>query len=771
MSSSVRDKSGELMQMDNPIRYASIYNAPLENYFGARFSRNWNTNRPQNVVHSQAERGPYLDSYEEYVSDIKLLCQNLSIIPEYSISQAFDYVITDGSSLYNSKLNSIGLLGVVPDQEEVADSSTDISEQLINSDYIDLNSYLNEELDDYKISKIKIKIKAAKKLLPYNGFYPQIRLIQLANAFSSSYQDSVILSGSDATFKTVLTPFYSPGIAFNSIKSGVGMPFSIVSLRKSANAVSLFDENIFSISTSSYETSSVIYDKIPWKSILNPGIALSSIVDYIVDVDPDIRITSSFFLDQLPTPQNKHDKMANNFYSEIINFYKEDGKLTNIKSNPVSQWQFPDLKKKYSLSILINKRYGTTHSSFEGYGPRPYIYHCPPWHYVDESIATGSSFNSDESLAPSASYQESISGIRIIFDPELMIPTGSNTDYLSKGVFTIGDILRYSNIEYFSPTNNLSSSVNVEDIVDIFASSIDKECWQPTLNWECPTADLNFSSLDAKLTNSVGYDSGDDVIGNAIRGIWHQYSYISRIDGNSGLWLTANDAVLDSSLTGSLLDIVGFERTESKKIGKISDSKELSETLIIMPFYMDSCGVEKYFDIDIDHFEKMYKEDYGIIKDLKKTSEEYIFPPALDFIRQRTLSNTRLEKEEYGIIKSPILMFPFKFSTIFNKTDLSNIWQGVLPDIGAKAEIEYQEHEFDIREYLKEFNYKLPNNTRFKIFRIKKRAIVNYQQILDKTAGKESFSYEYGYNWPYDFCSLVEMAEVKVELDFEAPEE
>ena len=785
MTTPVRDKSGELMQVDNPTRYARLYTTSIPDYYGARFCRNWNKNRPQNVVHLQAGKGPYLNSYADYCSDIRLLGQNLSVIPEYNIDLLLGNINNFGginfisndrlpsefeNDFYSEALNFLDLNGSEP---ETTNGAVSFLEDRAHSDYIDLNSYINKEIKEHKLNSIKIKIKAIKKLLPYEGFYPQIRMVQLAQVFSSSYHQCFDIAGDDATFRTVLSPFYSPGIAFNSIKAGVGMPFSVIPFTKLVEAeTSTGEMNRFVLMTSSYDMSSLIYSKLPWNSILKPLVGLQSINDSIVDGDPadGLDIESIFTLNGTSSNNNSYEPMANNFYSEVINFFKQDTSLTKIKSGPTSEWMFPDLKKKYTLDIVINKSKDfTTHSSYEGYGAKPYIYHAPPWHGIEESIATDSAFNSDEDLAPSASYDASRSLVRITFDPELIIPTGSNTDYLSKGIFKVGDILRYSTLEYSSSTNTSSVAVQISDIVDLFAESSDKQYWQPTINWECPTAELNYAGLSAKLTNSSGYDSGGDTIGDSIRGAWHQYASIS--EPRDGLFLTVSETIGDPTLTGSLLDVVGFKRRDTKKIGTIADFKNLSETMIVIPFYMDSCGIEKYFDIDIDHFERMYEKKIGIVEDLRKISKDYIFPPSLDFMRQRYLSRKRIEKDDYGIIKSPILMFPFEFTTVLDKQDLANIWQGVMPNISVTAEVEYQEKEFNIEHYLKDLDFKLPDNTRFKIFRLKQRGIVNYQQILDKTAGKDSFSYDYGYNWPYDFCSLVEMAEVKVELKYESPEE
>ena len=112
-------------------------------------------------------------------------------------------------------------------------------------------------------------------------------------------------------------------------------------------------------------------------------------------------------------------------------------------------------------------------------------------------------------------------------------------------------------------------------------------------------------------------------------------------------------------------------------------------------------------------------------------------------------------------------MFGFEFSSALSQQDLADIWQGVMPSQSTTAETDYKEKEFMIGHYLKDFNFKLPANTRFKVFKVKKKAIGNYQQVIEKTRGNDYIDLNDGYNWPYDYFSLVELVNVEVELESE----
>ncbi len=87
-------------------------------------------------------------------------------------------------------------------------------------------------------NSLTLKCKAIKKLLPYDGFYPAQRSVQLAEQFYSSYSPFIAKSGSLDGFndaqtsvaldQLLLTPTFAPGIFFNTIKSGVAVDYPLI---------------------------------------------------------------------------------------------------------------------------------------------------------------------------------------------------------------------------------------------------------------------------------------------------------------------------------------------------------------------------------------------------------------------------------------------------------------------------------------------------------------------------------------------------------------
>jgi len=88
-------------------------------------------------------------------------------------------------------------------------------------------------------SKITFTCHGVKKLLPYNGFYPVLRTVQIGNAFKNAFSPYIEnvnatqpggQTSNDAQLaavQTVLEPFMAPGVLYNSIKSGIAVDYPI----------------------------------------------------------------------------------------------------------------------------------------------------------------------------------------------------------------------------------------------------------------------------------------------------------------------------------------------------------------------------------------------------------------------------------------------------------------------------------------------------------------------------------------------------------------
>jgi hypothetical protein len=321
------------------------------------------------------------------------------------------------------------------------------------------------------------------------------------------------------------------------------------------------------------------------------------------------------------------------------------------------------------------------------------------------------------------------------------------------------------------------------------------DAWIIETKFECPS--VNLAHMD---TASLGAAIGDGNEKYHTRGIWKGYGVIP--SGSEGLFLqlkesypqitNSMDSAITSTLSGSLIDVCGFKAT-SERIGKIRSKKTISEAIIAVP--IDEKG--KFFSIDKDMFLKQKSNlessnkalltgDFGVETDIGETSitkmiqkmKKFSLPPQMDFINNPNVD--------------PFVMYIFDFNHVLDKQDLSDIWQNLMPKISTTAQKASSAIEHNIGvEYEFFGQYKkgnLPDNIRWMVFKVKQKAKNNYFNITQQSEVAKGFKFTaleelqgigsnpeaeltYSYNWPYDFFSLVELAQIEAEVTFEPPKE
>ena len=197
----------------NPASRLALYNTstqqfekfnPIKNY--NTFSKNLllNSLNESDIKFSTLDSGlinqkinnPTKDSIDEYYkSDIYQAAKDYSIIPEFKISQQ----LPDLQNNYRQKNNQFLQIDGAKDFYKSADSKTSsINKQFLENysftDTLNKEQIENDYSDKLKQDKININVSAVKKLLPYNGFYPQERTLQIANLYND-YVDNVIGGG------------------------------------------------------------------------------------------------------------------------------------------------------------------------------------------------------------------------------------------------------------------------------------------------------------------------------------------------------------------------------------------------------------------------------------------------------------------------------------------------------------------------------------------------------------------------------------------------
>ena len=160
------------------------------------------------------------------------------------------------------------------------------------------------------------------------------------------------------------------------------------------------------------------------------------------------------------------------------------------------------------------------------------------------------------------------------------------------------------------------------------------------------------------------------------------------------------------------------------------------------------------------------------IPKMLKLMNKYVIPPELDCL-------TYAEKYGFGQTNTkvnPFVMYLFEFNHTLNDQDLSDIWQGVMPRIATTAELsnpDIDENVFTHPTGPNEFFHgkTLPHNIKWLVFKVKRKANWDYNELTKKNIVDENFIVDwdvgnvrqpYSYNWPYDYFSLVELAQMEV---------
>ena len=259
------------------------------------------------------------------------------------------------------------------------------------------------------------------------------------------------------------------------------------------------------------------------------------------------------------------------------------------------------------------------------------------------------------------------------------------------------------------------------------------------------------------------------------------------------------DRIARINTTGSLLDICGFE-TRTKRVGQVASSRTISEAIIAIPISRGGNKIpisKQSFDTQLANLDDsgvaVKAGELGSNSEIKETSitdmikkmRKFVIPPHLDFLHNRDID--------------PFVMYMFEFKHKLSQNDLSMIWQNMMPDISVTAEESESviEHSVVTGKDIEFFGTApeeltadgtmangqiFPDSMRWMIFKVKQRAKNNYLGMSVTQDTKKGFGLNsldpngelgqsggqltYSYNWPYDFCSLVELAKVENQIDF-----
>ncbi|MEC8364346.1 MAG: hypothetical protein VXZ51_00115 [Actinomycetota bacterium] len=379
-----------------------------------------------------------------------------------------------------------------------------------------------------------------------------------------------------------------------------------------------------------------------------------------------------------------------------------------------------------------------------------------------------------------SSYQNEFNGV--------ISPEGV-TDYENTSLARKHQMKLNSSLSLFEKTREKKviydpTSGEPRELEDPEDSNLD--VWSIHTKWECPVLDFsdNSTTMDFWSNGSPTIENNfnRDSVGTATRGMWKGYG--TSPDEDQGIFLEIKESfptvVEDNNLpriggdrdpsttnvgaTGSLIQTLGFQ-TEQKKIGRVRESKIISEAVVAIPFYRDESDAVRFFHLGEDNMTSraLFNVAAGIsdadlnpgdsIIEMADRMSKYIIPPHLDFSMDQDIQ--------------PFAMYIFPFTHVLSRKDLENIWQGIMPDISVTAEKQEVSvaHNLDENEFFRGEN--IPAATRWMVFKVKQRAERDYERIIKDTRDDPRYEFQFDlgtglsrnvtYNWPYDYFSLVEL--------------
>lgn len=198
-------------------------------------------------VSTFAGKDPWFNTYEDFSQDIKGMAKEYSIIPEFNVSNNMNYyVLQQGGNFRAQNDKFLTNPGSSITQSSISETSGFDSTFFVSYVHSDFMKYVDDIIGEHDninlgVNKITLSCKGIKKLLPYNGFYPVSRTLQLASLFSQSYApfiggngwsngktlDSINPPSGNLAVASLLQPFYAPGILYNTIKAGIAMDFPV----------------------------------------------------------------------------------------------------------------------------------------------------------------------------------------------------------------------------------------------------------------------------------------------------------------------------------------------------------------------------------------------------------------------------------------------------------------------------------------------------------------------------------------------------------------
>ena len=578
-----------------------------------------------------------------------------------------------------------------------------------------------------------------------------------------------------------MTPLFAPGVLYNSIKSGIAVDFPIITddldiQHRTAIYLDFMFKNNFN-------------KRIPFESIIEPEKYLSDYELVCNEPHPSGNVSSSAFWsgegDEL------YSRIANNFISEIPNFFLKGEQFTTLASSPQNDPNFGQTTMQYDVYTMRVKLYRSmdkANSSVTSSNPDLSKRYVPPQDIISSGRKeTITMYSRPSAFGPGMKPQDIIQDSNP--DPYLVDGNGKISPNSAIGFnypftppyyhgqawaditfipdakkkkYSVSEILASSSVEYyrfdthaFSTTAsnftdnvmNIDASINlfskgnlgeisqnIQDIAGLSGFSLDDESlsrWIIQPKFETPI--LNFGDY----IDSNGHTSNVTLPNNASSasvpvGMWHQYGRIP--SETEGIFLQVGDIPIN--WVEGRLGHSNYEKT-----GSLADLCGFSQNPVKLGQInerkkISECVVAIPFieNSGVKEFFKLKQKFVDEAIEGKENADEdlvNLIDKMNRFIFPPTFDFVNFPKNV-----DPIAMYVFEFSVFLSQQDLSDIWQNVLPKFGRHHGIDEASISHSLLGHKKLINNSsLREDIRWMVFKVKQRAASRYYDQVFKKKG------------------------------------
>ena len=330
---------------------------------------NTSSHYTERLIEEMSSKYPAYDKHEDYSDNLHPQAKETSIVPEFRVSENMPFYIGESGGNFREKNKKfLSLLGSEHSSSAASHSanSFDTSFEAVHltTDTVEhFEKMKKDHIGHSKPRNLKLTAKGIKKLLPYNGFYPDTRTIQLGNLLSSSFSDSIQSYRFDSSISGTLSaekekgwagflkPIQSPGILYNTIKAGVGVGYPIYSQTVTASADyqnnSLGDNHL---------TRAPDY-RLPFETLVNfnQNMPKDSNVFHVSEgsKEESSEQTFPYYFRWNGQSLPYYELATHNFLAESVNFFLDKGQVNSFVSSPEKEFLQVEADKNYYMDVVL----------------------------------------------------------------------------------------------------------------------------------------------------------------------------------------------------------------------------------------------------------------------------------------------------------------------------------------------------------------------------------------------------------------------------------